>query len=213
MTRERAELCSLLDRLGPSQPTLCAGWTTYDLAAHLVLRERRPIAPLGIIMRPLNGYAVRTQQALKEAHSFPALVDLVRQGPPLFSPFRFVPGLDGMVNTLEFFTHHEDVRRAQPEWAPRQLAGDEVETLWRATRRSARWIMRHAPVGIVMRTPDGMPTTIVRGAPAVTVSGPVPELALYALGRNTVAHVSVDGPSDAIQRLARTVWGLYRPPG
>jgi uncharacterized protein (TIGR03085 family) len=117
------------------------------------------------------------------------------------------------VNTLEFFTHHEDVRRAQPEWAPRRLAGDEVERLWWATRRAARRILRRVPVGIVMRTPDGARTTIGPGSPAVTVSGPVPELALYALGRNTVARVSVDGPDDAVRRLAGTVWGLYRPSG
>ena len=37
---ERTALCDLLDRLGPEAPTLCTGWTTYDLAAHLALRER-----------------------------------------------------------------------------------------------------------------------------------------------------------------------------
>src|SRR5262249_52743320 len=36
---ERAELCDLLDELGPDAPTLLDGWTTRDLAAHLVLRE------------------------------------------------------------------------------------------------------------------------------------------------------------------------------
>ena len=37
--RERLELCDLLLELGPDAPTLCEGWTTADLAAHLVLRE------------------------------------------------------------------------------------------------------------------------------------------------------------------------------
>jgi uncharacterized protein (TIGR03083 family) len=38
---ERAALCDLFDEVGPDAPTLCAGWTTRDLAAHLVIRERR----------------------------------------------------------------------------------------------------------------------------------------------------------------------------
>ena len=41
---ERLALCALLDKSGPDAPTLCEGWTTGDLAAHLVLREHRPAA-------------------------------------------------------------------------------------------------------------------------------------------------------------------------
>ena len=37
--RERMGLCDLFVELGPDAPTLCEGWTTADLAAHLVLRE------------------------------------------------------------------------------------------------------------------------------------------------------------------------------
>ena len=44
---ERRALCELLDETGPDAPTLCEGWTTGDLAAHLVLRERRPDAAAG----------------------------------------------------------------------------------------------------------------------------------------------------------------------
>ena len=45
---ERLALCALLDETGPDAPTLCEGWTTGDLAAHLVLRERRPDAAAGV---------------------------------------------------------------------------------------------------------------------------------------------------------------------
>lgn len=37
---ERAALAALLEDSGPDGPTLCEGWLTRDLAAHLVLRER-----------------------------------------------------------------------------------------------------------------------------------------------------------------------------
>ncbi len=49
---ERRALCALLDETGPDAPTLCEGWTTGDLAAHLVLRERRPDAAAGVAGRP-----------------------------------------------------------------------------------------------------------------------------------------------------------------
>src|ERR1700743_2358756 len=52
---ERLALCALLDRTGPDAPTLCEGWRTGDLAAHLVLREHRPDAAVGIMGGPLAG--------------------------------------------------------------------------------------------------------------------------------------------------------------
>jgi uncharacterized protein (TIGR03085 family) len=47
---ERSRLCDLFLEVGPDQPTLCEGWTTADLAAHLVIRERRPDAAPGILV-------------------------------------------------------------------------------------------------------------------------------------------------------------------
>ena len=38
---ERAALVDLMAELGPDAPTLCTGWTTRDLAAHLVVRLSR----------------------------------------------------------------------------------------------------------------------------------------------------------------------------
>ena len=39
---ERADLAQTLLAAGPGAPTLCAGWQTQHLAAHLVLRDRTP---------------------------------------------------------------------------------------------------------------------------------------------------------------------------
>jgi uncharacterized protein (TIGR03085 family) len=47
---ERAALLDLLTGVGPDAPTLCEGWTTHDLAAHLVVRERRPHAVPGLVV-------------------------------------------------------------------------------------------------------------------------------------------------------------------
>ena len=67
--QERLELCNLLDELGPSVPTLVGVWTAHDLAAHIVLRERHPVAGLCLVLPgPFQRFAEwrRTQLAQKK---------------------------------------------------------------------------------------------------------------------------------------------------
>ena len=52
---ERQALCDTMLAAGPDAPTLCEGWSVLDLAAHLVVRENRPDAGLGLVVRPLAG--------------------------------------------------------------------------------------------------------------------------------------------------------------
>ena len=47
---ERAALCDTLEKFGADAPTLCEGWTTLDLAAHLVAREARSDAAAGLVV-------------------------------------------------------------------------------------------------------------------------------------------------------------------
>ena len=47
---ERSSLCDALIQAGPGAPTLCEGWLTRDLAAHVFVRERRPLAMPGILL-------------------------------------------------------------------------------------------------------------------------------------------------------------------
>ncbi len=108
---ERSALCALLDETGPAAPTLCEGWRTLELAAHLVLRERRLDAAAGVLGGPLAGHTERVQRTLIERTPFPQLVAAIRSGPPRLSPFR-IPGVDERANVVEYFVHHEDVRRA-----------------------------------------------------------------------------------------------------
>ena len=72
---ERLALCALLDQTGPQAPTLCEGWTTRDLAAHLVLREHRPDAGAGVMGGPLASYTRRVQRSLTQRTPYPQLVD------------------------------------------------------------------------------------------------------------------------------------------
>src|ERR1700753_1453307 len=60
---ERTALCDLFLELGPQAPTLCEGWTTRDLAAHLVVRDRRPDGAIGILVPRLSGHTEKLQAA------------------------------------------------------------------------------------------------------------------------------------------------------
>src|SRR5919108_600264 len=117
--RERLLLADLLEAAGPTAPTLCEGWTTRDLAAHLVVRERRADAAAGIVLKPLADRLQRVQAEFA-AKPYEELIQLVRTGPPRMSPYA-VKQIDEAANTVEFFVHAEDVRRAQPDWTPRQI--------------------------------------------------------------------------------------------
>jgi uncharacterized protein (TIGR03085 family) len=213
---ERLALCALLDKTGPDAPTLCEGWTTGDLAAHLVLRERRPDAAGGVAGGPLAGYTARVQQRIRQRTPFPGLVRMIKSGPPRLSVMA-LPGMDERVNAVEFFVHHEDVRRAADGWEPRALGSGESDMLWHRLRM-ARFMLRKAPVGVELAR-DDIDTGIDTGAdgasyritarnatPAVTVVGSPAELTMWVMGRRTAARVRMDGIQAAVTKLAEANW-------
>ena len=58
-----------------------------------------------------------------------------------------------------------------------------------------------APVGVVLRRPDGTSRTVGDRTPVVTVTGPPGELLLFAFGRQDHARVDLDGEPDAVAAL------------
>jgi uncharacterized protein (TIGR03085 family) len=205
---ERLALCTLLGKTGPDAPTLCEGWTTGDLAAHLVLRERRPDAAAGVAGGPLAGYTARVQQRLKERTPFPDLVRMIRSGPPVLSVMA-LPGVDERANAVEFFVHHEDVRRAAPGWEPRELSSGESDMLWHRLRM-ARFMLRKSPVGVELARDDAegpaYRITAKNATPAVTVVGSPAELIMWVMGRRSAARVRLDGSQPAVTKLAQSNW-------
>jgi uncharacterized protein (TIGR03085 family) len=209
---ERLALCALLDRTGPAEPTLCAGWRTADLAAHLVLRERRPDAGLGILGGPLAERTRRMQRRLAERTPFPQLVEKIRTGPPRLSWYA-IPGADELGNAVEYFVHHEDVRRAQPGWQPREISQGLSDMLWRRLR-FAKVILRKVPVGVELARDDtdgggaAPPLRITAKArtPVVTVAGPPAELTMWVFGRTSAARVRLEGTEAAVRSLSAALW-------
>ncbi len=204
--QERQELCDLFLEVGPDAPTLCAGWTTRDLAAHLIVRESRPDAALGILIKPLAGYADSVQSKVA-MRPWPELVRDVRTGPPVLSPFR-LPGAQGLADPFEFAIHHEDVRRAQPGWSPRALPVGEQDLLWQRLARAGRLLARTSPVGIALRRGDTGEMIIAKpGNPSVTLIGEPLELVLRLYGRRECV-VDVEGPEDAVARFESARFGV-----
>ena len=204
--QERHELSDLLDALGPNHPTLCEGWTTADLAAHLVVRERRPDAALGIMVSALSGHTASVMETVKSL-PWSELVDQVRQGPPKWNPFS-VPVIDAAANTLEYFVHYEDVRRTVDGWKPRELDADFETLLWSRLKAMAPLMWRKAKVGVTLH--NGANHIIAKKnphEPRVVATGAVGELVLKSYGRNTCV-LELLGEPEAIELFNSTSLGL-----
>lgn len=196
-SRERAALVDTMRDVGPDAPTLCGDWTVRDLAAHLVIRERRPDAAAGILIPALAGYTARKQQRLTDTTGWPELLDMVASGPPLYSPFKL---LDPLVNTTEMFIHHEDVRRAAPGWQPRSLDGDLVSALRRQVRFAVRMSLGRAPATVTLKDSDGTTLASVGKGPQCTITGAAPELLLFLSGRDAV-QIEFGGDDDTVEQV------------
>ena len=204
---ERRALADLFDAVGPDAPTLCGTWTTRDLVAHLLVRERRPDAAAGILIPAL---AKRTEQVMADVASrpFAELVDTFRGGAPLWSPLGW-PVVGDQANLFEFFVHHEDVRRAQPDWEPRPEDRARDDALWKSLRLGERMLLRKSPVGVVLQSVGRDDIAAHKGDPTVTLVGLPGEIVLVAFGRSTaVARIVVEGTPTAVEAFQTAERGM-----
>lgn len=192
--RERAGIADDLERFGPNAPTLCEGWTTRDLLAHLLIREHDLVAAPGILLPGPFAAHTAARMRVVAADDYYVSIARFRAGPgPLM---RFVPA----ANVNEYFVHHEDIRRANGE-GPRSLDASGQGVLWSvlgAVALQAKVKLR--AVGVVIDGGSfGRRVTWAKD-PAVVLRGDPSELVLYLMGRRAVAHVTIDG--DPIARAA-----------
>lgn len=208
---EREALAATFADVGPDAPTLCSPWHTRDLAAHLVVRERRPDALPGVLLPALADHTQRVQDSYA-AQEWPALVDMVREGPPGWNPTR-VPAVDDAINLAEFFVHHEDVLRAAPDWTPekaRPVSADVQAALWTRLKQAGQLLFRRSPVGVVLlsgehgrhsvKGPTKKGTVVLEGRPS--------ELLLLAFGRGEVADLDYQGTEAAVAELKDAEFGV-----
>jgi uncharacterized protein (TIGR03085 family) len=201
---ERSLLCDLALEVGPDAPTLSGDWDVRHLLAHLVVRDRQPHNALGIVMSRL---ADRHDRAVERTarRDFRTLVDDFRKAR---SPLA-LPGVDALANAVEFFVHHEDVRRARPGWHARELSHDLRDALWRVLPGLGRKLVHPAGVPVRLRRTDTDQTmTLRRGANPVVLSGDVGELVLFLYGRQPTLGLTFTGPDAHVTALRAASLGL-----
>ena len=208
---ERAQLLSTLRDLGPEAPTLCAGWTAADIAAHLAMAERYVGIPMTVLypLRKAMPEAVRARLMARLRHIGDRQTAAMRHrgwdqslrrlsaGPPPTYDLSWV----APIRLVEEWIHHEDVRRANGSGPrPADLAPDEA--LWQCLI----FLSRFAEFTGALRTvrvelPDGRSLQLRAGQPEVTITGPAGEVLLFLSGRDEVARVETEGTESALARL------------
>lgn len=206
--QERWELCDLLFELGPSEPTLLTGWTTHDLAAHLVLREHDLVAaPCLVLPGIFQRFAEQRRAALAHSKDFAWLVAQIRSGPPV-GIFR-IRWVRSFPNLNEYFVHHEDVRRANGR-GPRSLTPAMDDALWRNVGRASRYLSRRLhDCGLEIEWAGTDERVAVRrGEATARLSGHPGELLLYLFGRRDAAQITLNGPPNAVAAILNTHIGM-----
>lgn len=186
--RARLALADALGAAGPGAPTLCEGWSTEHLAAHLYLREARPWALSEESIRSLAAEATTPTD-------YAELVEKVARRPARWSPHSWAGDL---MNGVEFYVHQQDVVRATR--TTDRPPADDADALWTQLRLAARLLYRKVPVGVILVSDSG-PRTVARRPSGshgtVVLRGPVGDLVLHAFGRGDATDVRREGsPSD-----------------
>ena len=203
--RERHDLCDLALALGPDAPTLCGDWDARDLVAHLLVRETSPLGAAGIAVPLLSGLTQREMTRVAR-RDFGGLVERLRD--PGLTPYA-VPAVERVFNTLEYFVHHEDLRRAQPGWEPRDLDERDQSRLWSAITVAGRGLVRPAGVPVRIRRSDtGESAVLRRGGDPVVVTGLPSEVVLLLFGRDRVRGLGFEGPEERVRKLRRADLGF-----
>lgn len=198
--QERNMLCDLFVEYGPDAPTLCEGWSAVDLAAHLVVRERRPDSGPGLVWPRLAEYTDKVRRAVRDRTQWESLIETVRRGPPLLlRPF------DEPMNTVEFFIHVEDVRRAREGWQPREISPQLADALWK--RVGPGGMAKKVRATIVITSP-GRADKQSGSGPALTVAGDPGELIMFGAGRQRAARVEITGDATLADELRTAKLGV-----
>ena len=204
---ERAEMCDLYAEVGPEAPTLCEGWNTRDLLAHQLVRERRPDAAAGVVLPFLRDHAEDVSKTVK-AQPWDDMIKQFREGPPIWTVWA-IPVLGDKANLAEFFVHHEDIRRAQDHWVPREDDQARDDALWSPLKVMGRLLFRKSPVGVTLRSAGRDDIVAKKSDRSVILVGLPGEIILHSFGRALdKCHVVVQGePEDvkAFEASSRTM--------
>jgi uncharacterized protein (TIGR03085 family) len=109
------------------------------------------------------------------------------------------------MNTVEFFIHVEDVRRAQDGWEPRSISSELADALW--ARVGPGGMAKKVAATIVLTSP-GRADKQNGGGPRLTLAGDPGELTLFGAGRQRAARVEIDGDAELAAQLRAATLGV-----
>ncbi|WP_158600658.1 TIGR03085 family metal-binding protein [Tessaracoccus antarcticus] len=198
--RQRAQLLDLFLELGPFAPTLCEGWKTQDLAAHLFIREHKPQAMLGMFSERFAAITSRVQMEALHSHGFVGLIDRLRKPSLMMRP------LDSLVNGAEYFIHHTDVLRANDR--DQEISPKDEETLRTPIKMFAGKTARTYGDRVVIDTNDGKQLEFGQGTRPVHLIGKPSEILLFVSGRTDHANVQLVGEPDAVKKFTEAASGI-----
>ncbi|MBK5248372.1 MAG: TIGR03085 family protein [Actinomycetales bacterium] len=202
--QEQDALTKSLRDAGPDASTLCEGWRTRHLAAHLYLRGHEPWRLAGMVVPwardGLEELVQRTGDEAREPEAYAELLDRFTAPPTGANPMRlFSQRATEAANLVEYVIHHEDVRRAGDDpSSPRELPAAMQDAIWAQSARMASLGYRSCPVGVVLVVPDGPRRVVRKGSTSVAVTGAPVELALFGAGRREQARVRITGDPEAV---------------
>ena len=192
---EHAALVETFKSADPDAPTLCSGWTTRHLLAHLVQRDRHPLRNAAdMIANRKPGEERFMSRLVADAASpagYEALIERFAAGPSRRNPINWA---GEAVNFLEYVIHHEDVRRGGADPAqPRTLLPGLRYAIWRRLASQAKFAYRQEAGGVILAVPGGERKVVKEGSDPMVISGEPVELALHTYGRAAAAHVTITG--------------------
>ena len=216
LKNERVAMVQFLAELKAEQwhaATLCEGWDVKTIVAHLVVRDTQPLQ-YGTAIATKGRIGAQPKALLHAARNRPirSLLSTLADGPPWF--YR-LPGPAAIINLVENWVHHEDMRRGELQ-ITRTTSAATHAALWNTLQVTARLMLRHITVsGIVafvqpngtalaFSLGDGVPRKADPDHAAVRVVGEAGELVLFLLGRKSAANLHFEGDQRLIAALRDT---------
>jgi uncharacterized protein (TIGR03083 family) len=200
--RQRETLADLLESLSPSEwsvPSLCAGWTVRDVAAHLSLAATaRPAEVLSYLVKSRGSFDTTIREATLDRARRRSNAQIVADLRGIVGSRKLAPGTLWRDPLLDILVHGQDIVRPLGRSIHSPPEAAHVAASWVWQRRFPFFPARHLR-GLRLVADD---VDWARGTGA-ELRGPVVSLLLLSTGRPAgLAELSGPGLDVARTRLA-----------
>ncbi|MCW2682475.1 MAG: hypothetical protein JWP33_388 [Blastococcus sp.] len=181
---ERLRLADLLTQLSDEewrQPSLCAGWTVRDVAAHLTLAHIRMPAVIAGMVRARGNLGIMIRETARRHAAAPA--QLIEELRAMAGSRRHVPGITPMEPLIDVLVHGQDIALPLGRALPMPVG---------AAAAAATRICTNTSIHRGRRKLDGFRLTATdtswSAGEGRSVEGPIEALLLTLTGRTVAAQ-------------------------